>query len=387
MNQPHALEHYRRLSQTFQFDVYLPKSQILAHKSSNAWDLPSLLIKPVQRLLHYPQLLAAIIAETPDSHSDIAHLIKAYARMAEMTCGLNERWHERQSQRKVVGNVLAGAGLVAPPPAGPANDAQRTRTRQKSGFKFGLSRDRSIPPRPEADPTKDVDVAKMDAVAHAIKVGGERPRGYEEFMAVFTKEAADWVDAMRDLVGGLEELVHSFARVLPIDHDSDGDTLVGALELLEVLISDIWRLSGDRLRAEIDEDLVRTVQSLKDTIAAPLCLVEEMQRLEPLHCDVLISLAEPCLHRPHRSSRLRHATYRFANSSPRSSPRTSHSWTREWQRAFSSLRISKGGSTGMFGICGWSFERPSRCQTGRQTTAPGRRFESGRDGSSRLTSS
>ena len=39
MNQPHALEHYHRLSKTFQFDVYFPRSQILAHKASNARDL------------------------------------------------------------------------------------------------------------------------------------------------------------------------------------------------------------------------------------------------------------------------------------------------------------------------------------------------------------
>ena len=63
---------------------------------------------------------------------------------------------------------------------------------KKSVLKFGLSRDRSIPPRPEADPVEDVEVAKMDAVARAIKAGGERLRGYEEFMAAFTKEAADW---------------------------------------------------------------------------------------------------------------------------------------------------------------------------------------------------
>ena len=92
MNQPHALKHYRLLSQTFQFDVYHPQSQILAHKSSKAWDLPSLLIKPVQRLLHYPPLLAALIAATPDSHADKANLVEAHSRMGELARGLDGWW-------------------------------------------------------------------------------------------------------------------------------------------------------------------------------------------------------------------------------------------------------------------------------------------------------
>ena len=131
LNQSHALEHYHRLSQTFQFDVYFPLSQILAHKASNAWDLPSLLIKPVQRLLHYPQLLAAIIAEMPDSHGDKANLIEAHARIGELARDLNAQW----GQQEVVREVLANAGTIDASWAASVQQTQKSKFSKSRGTK------------------------------------------------------------------------------------------------------------------------------------------------------------------------------------------------------------------------------------------------------------
>ncbi|PIL33944.1 hypothetical protein GSI_03652 [Ganoderma sinense ZZ0214-1] len=204
MNQPHALAHYHRLSKTFQFDVYFPRSQILAHKSSNAWDLPSLLIKPIQHLLHYPQLLAAILAQTPGTHHDKAALFEAHARMTEMTRGLNE---------KVVREVLAGTGLVDSSPAG--DDALRTR--KKSGLKVGLPGfvdlgRIGVPWAGAPNKAKDPVLPEVNPVAQAIKAGGERLRKYEEFMVAFTMQTMEWADDMRNLVASFDELVQRFAR-------------------------------------------------------------------------------------------------------------------------------------------------------------------------------
>ena len=282
MNQPSALEHYHRLSKTFQFDVYFPRSQILAHKSSNAWDLPSLLIKPVQRLLHYPQLIAAIVAETPDSHSDKAHLVEAHARIGEMARGLNERWRQRLRQQKVVQEVLAIAGLADTSLVG----GDMARPRKRSGLKISLAASvnigRIITVRPGTDKARGG--PEVDPEAKAIKAWGEGMKEYEAFMATFTKGAGKWADAMRDFVGALEEWSRSFLNVVLTD---PGEECPDALELFMALISDLWPLACERLKADIGEGLVRTVNSLKDTMTAPLCLFEEMQRLEPLYYDFL----------------------------------------------------------------------------------------------------
>src|SRR5882762_7756900 len=92
---PTALSHLNALPVTPALTEYLNRSRTLASSLTHAWDLPSLLIKPVQRLLKYSLLLTAIITETPDSHPDKENLKLARGKMEEVARGVNEdrrRW-------------------------------------------------------------------------------------------------------------------------------------------------------------------------------------------------------------------------------------------------------------------------------------------------------
>ncbi|KAI1785939.1 hypothetical protein LXA43DRAFT_99031 [Ganoderma leucocontextum] len=270
MNQTHALEHYHRLSETFQFDVYFPRSQILAHKSSNAWDLPSLLIKPVQRLLNYPQLLAAIIAETPDSHHDKANLIVAHAQIGALARDLNARWR----QQKVVREVLASTGVIDTLQTG--GDAANAK--KKGGLAVGLAASvgglgrvmnlRSAAPKANAEAER------------AVMAMGERLKSYEPFMMQFTREAVDWADAMLAMVGALDEWAQSFGRMIWMDPDEEHSDMFKAF--LALIRDQLLPLCGG-LEVVIKEDLFRTVASLMKTMVAPMCLLEAMETLEPLH--------------------------------------------------------------------------------------------------------
>ena len=109
--------------------AYLAQTQALAHAYSGAWDLPSLLIKPVQRLTKYPLLLHAIIAETPDSHPDKANLIEAQARMEEVARGVNEG----RRRREVVRDVLANAAVISTPQKG-GGGGEAAKAKKKSAL-------------------------------------------------------------------------------------------------------------------------------------------------------------------------------------------------------------------------------------------------------------
>ena len=61
----------------------------LAH-TPHAWDIPSLLIKPVQRLLKYPLLLGAIYSDTPDDHPDKSSLLAAKEKTEDVARNANE---------------------------------------------------------------------------------------------------------------------------------------------------------------------------------------------------------------------------------------------------------------------------------------------------------
>jgi hypothetical protein len=89
------------LPQTPALTAYLAQTHTLAQSYTHAWDLPSLLIKPVQRLLKYPLLLGAIMQDTePGEAKD--KLRDARDRVEEVARSVNEgrrRW-------EVVKNIL-----------------------------------------------------------------------------------------------------------------------------------------------------------------------------------------------------------------------------------------------------------------------------------------
>ncbi|THG99244.1 hypothetical protein EW026_g3080 [Hermanssonia centrifuga] len=99
-----ALEHLNNLPQSTSLAAYLAHTRTLAQSLTHAWDLPSLLIKPVQRLLKYSLLLGAIIDETPATHGDKENLKQAREKMEAVAHGVNEG----RRRREVVKEVLTG---------------------------------------------------------------------------------------------------------------------------------------------------------------------------------------------------------------------------------------------------------------------------------------
>lgn len=71
-----------------------------------AWDLQSLLIKPVQRVLKYPLLLHKIVENTPDSHPDYKVVHSAREAIAKVTQEINEIKRRKDLGRSV--GVLTG---------------------------------------------------------------------------------------------------------------------------------------------------------------------------------------------------------------------------------------------------------------------------------------
>ncbi|KAF9494134.1 hypothetical protein BDN71DRAFT_1449211 [Pleurotus eryngii] len=91
--------------------TYLALTQRIASTHSHAWDLPSLLIKPVQRLLKYPLLIQAIIDATPPSHSDYQHLKEAKERTEEVARAVNEERRRKEVVMEVLEKGKKGAGI------------------------------------------------------------------------------------------------------------------------------------------------------------------------------------------------------------------------------------------------------------------------------------
>ncbi|KAI9146534.1 hypothetical protein BKA69DRAFT_1045174 [Paraphysoderma sedebokerense] len=69
---------------------------------TTSWDLASMLIKPVQRVLKYPLLLKQILALTPSVHPDYPHLEKALAGIENVAEKINEIKKRKELVEKIV---------------------------------------------------------------------------------------------------------------------------------------------------------------------------------------------------------------------------------------------------------------------------------------------
>ncbi|PIL33688.1 hypothetical protein GSI_04312 [Ganoderma sinense ZZ0214-1] len=275
-----AVEHYNSLPRTPAFQAYLAQTQVLAQAHSNAWDLPSLLIKPVQRLLKYPLLLNTIIAETPDSHLDKDYLIEAHARVEVVARGVNEG----RRQREVVRDVLASAAVIATPQKGAG--AETIKAKKKGGLSVGvaasvnLGRMKTL----RAAALKAKEGPEANAEAEAVKEMGARLKSHGPFMEKFAKGATKWADTVGALISALNEWAQTFGRVIWMDPEDERSEAFDAF--LEVIGKSLLPLC-EELKQVIKGDLLHTVTSLSDTMVAPVRLLEAMHTLEPLHYGLL----------------------------------------------------------------------------------------------------
>lgn len=70
--------------------IWLKECRDWASDLTTAWDLDSLLVKPVQRILKYPLLLSELLDSTPPDHPDHAPLLSALEEVTNISVRINE---------------------------------------------------------------------------------------------------------------------------------------------------------------------------------------------------------------------------------------------------------------------------------------------------------
>ncbi|TFK90241.1 hypothetical protein K466DRAFT_597089 [Polyporus arcularius HHB13444] len=272
---PTAIEHLHKLPQTPALTAYLAQTRTLASTLSHAWDLPSLLIKPVQRLMKYPLLLHTIISETPKAHPDLANLEAAKKALEDVAGGANEG----RRRREVVREVLTGMPATATIQKGEVKA-------KKKGLNVGVTTSVSLGRMKSlrSAAAKAKEGPEANAEAEAVKEMGEKLRQYEAFLQDFATESGNWADAVRGLMLALEDWAQSFGRVIWMgEEDAPSEAFDAFLELINEQLLPIC----DETKDAITDRLHLLIQSLIDSTTAPMRLLEAMDTLEPLHYGLL----------------------------------------------------------------------------------------------------
>ncbi|KAL3463117.1 hypothetical protein BJX64DRAFT_287608 [Aspergillus heterothallicus] len=82
--------------------IWLNECREWASDLTSAWDLDSLLVKPVQRILKYPLLISELLDSTPADHPDHVSLTKALEEVTSISVRINEM----KRRADVVGQVV-----------------------------------------------------------------------------------------------------------------------------------------------------------------------------------------------------------------------------------------------------------------------------------------
>lgn len=85
-----------------QVEIWLKACYQWADDLTTAWNLDSLLVKPVQRILKYPLLLQSLIEATPEDHPDREDLLEALRDLTRVSTQINEK----TKQSDLVNQVL-----------------------------------------------------------------------------------------------------------------------------------------------------------------------------------------------------------------------------------------------------------------------------------------
>lgn len=83
--------------------IWLKECRDWASDLTSAWDLDSLLVKPVQRILKYPLLLTELLQSTPSDHPDYMHLSNALQEVTNISVRINEMKKRADLVGQVVG--------------------------------------------------------------------------------------------------------------------------------------------------------------------------------------------------------------------------------------------------------------------------------------------
>ncbi|EAW11872.1 putative Rho guanyl nucleotide exchange factor [Aspergillus clavatus NRRL 1] len=83
--------------------IWLKECREWASDLTTAWDLDSLLVKPVQRILKYPLLLSELLDSTPNDHPDRTFLMSALEEVTNISVRINEMKKRADLVGQVVG--------------------------------------------------------------------------------------------------------------------------------------------------------------------------------------------------------------------------------------------------------------------------------------------
>ncbi|KDN46985.1 hypothetical protein K437DRAFT_256005 [Tilletiaria anomala UBC 951] len=234
--------------------AFIKETTQVARQYTNAWDLASLLIKPVQRVLKYPLLLRQILKSTDPQADDYSALERALADLE----ALAERINEQKRRQEFIEGVVNSKFQAPSKAPGASSKSSKKLRRQHEQLKA------IVGPRVNND-----DILSL--------VG--RLQNTEESVLAFSRAVSDWVKACRKAIDIQSQLMETWSDLLAKlgeEESNSSDHVEIFLALLQGELSTHW----GRLDDNVHGILLPFTDTIMSMFAGPKKVVERHQQHE-----------------------------------------------------------------------------------------------------------
>ncbi|KAL4920350.1 hypothetical protein BDW62DRAFT_177310 [Aspergillus aurantiobrunneus] len=243
-NHDAANKKLQALQRSTNVSIWLNECREWASDLTSAWDLDSLLVKPVQRILKYPLLISELLDSTPSDHPDHTTLVKALEEVTNISVRINEM----KRRADVVGQVVG-------------------RKRKESDVRMGLSKAfgrRTEKLRQQVGLSDMVADKDYDALAQRFGDNFFQLQVVMRDAEMYTRETQGSMDRFLEFVTAIEAFIDVFQTSYP--------ELEGKWRVFKISVQDI-------MAATLPEHLDVVRKSVIDPMVTLLKLHEGPQKV------------------------------------------------------------------------------------------------------------
>lgn len=242
--------------------AFLSECTQAARAYTNAWDLSSLLIKPIQRVLKYPLLLAQILASTSSQHPDADSLAAASIEIQKVADNINEV----KKRKDLVEQIVSGKA-----------SKRSTSQRMQHGATKKLLRRQEKVKNLVLGPSEDI--VADDGQYKALVV---QFRQLEKAVTTFSRRCTSWSTGVKDAHVAQLRLLEQWCRTYAFDENAastEAETRLRAfMDLVErTFLSEYWA----QLDSEIRTSLTPAVHRIAALFILPQSVIAKRNDREP----------------------------------------------------------------------------------------------------------
>ncbi|KAF9580872.1 hypothetical protein BGW38_002302 [Lunasporangiospora selenospora] len=241
-----SAQYLQELDQRKEFKPFFDACTEKCQGKTTTWDLASILIKPVQRVLKYPLLINQIHALTPPEHADYESLVKVQKDMLQVAEEINDIKKRKDIVEKIVGSKKK-------------NDSDFSRTTQQLRQAVGGS-----------DGTVDI---LFEALLEKFNMQQRLARDFVKYIQSWLVSIKQYFDTQEAFAISLMEIY----GLMPL-HRNDENNSIRLVREYHKSLTQFSKTIGRELENRLKRTVYRSIEGFLRLFSGPLQVMKKREK-------------------------------------------------------------------------------------------------------------